>query len=160
MRMQHLIEIYHAVQDLWAFILTDHYPPDWCSAKPCPPNITVTHASVWTMLTCILMQDLIKLYHLVIKLWEFNNDRITTKERKEAQATGCLNMLWHQVFALDSAGFLSKHKRNRGFLAYAKHYHRETNYQWFHETKNMAHRQLELKSTSCWAKVGTFENKH
>ena len=112
------------------------------------------------MLTCICMQNLIKLCHLVIKLWEFNNDRITTKERTAAEATGCLNTLWRQVFALDSAGFLSKHKRKRGFLAYAKHYHRETNYQWFHETKKMAHRELELKSTSSWAKVGPAENKH
>ena len=37
---------------------------------------------------------------------------------------------------------------NRGFLTYAKHYHREINYQLFGETKKMAHRELELKSTS------------
>ena len=26
-------------------------------------------------------------------------------------STGCLNALWRQIFALDSAGFLLKHKR-------------------------------------------------
>ena len=142
--MQHLIEIYSAVKDLWAFILTDHYPPDWCSAKPCPPNITVTHASVCTMLTCIRMQNLIKLYHLVIKLWEFNNDKITTKERTAEEATGWL--LYVMTPNLCS-GFCWVSSWNRGFLTYAKHYHRETNYQWFHKTKKMAHIQLELKST-------------
>ena len=33
------------------------------------------------------------------------------KERTAAEATGCLNALWRQIFALDSAGFLLKHKR-------------------------------------------------
>ena len=115
------------------------------------------------MLTCIRVQNLIKLYHLVIKLWEFNNDRITAKERTAAETTGCLNTLWRQIFALDSAGFLSKHKRIKlynGISTYAKHYHRVTNYQWFHETRKMAHRELELKSTSNWAKVGSAANKH
>ena len=55
------------------------------------------------------MQNLIKLvYHLVIKLRAFNNDRITAKEWAAAKATGCLNALWRQIFALDSAGFLLK----------------------------------------------------
>ena len=54
---------------------------------------------------------LIKLvYHLVLKLWAFNNDRITAKEWTAAKTTGCLNSLWRQIFALDSAGFLLKHK--------------------------------------------------
>ena len=32
--MQNLIKIYHVVQELWAFSLTDHDRPDWCSTKP------------------------------------------------------------------------------------------------------------------------------
>ena len=56
------------------------------------------------------MQNLIKLYHLVIKLLEINNDRTTAKEWTAAEATGDLNALWRQIFALDSAGFLLKHK--------------------------------------------------
>ena len=71
---------------------------------------TVTHASDCTMLTCIRMQNLIKLYHLVIKLVAINNDRTTAKEWTAAEATGGLNVLWCQIFALDSAGFLFKHK--------------------------------------------------
>ena len=64
------------------------------------------------MLKCIHMQNLIKLvYHLVIKLRAFNNDRTTAKEWTAAEATGCLYALWRQIFALDSAGFLLKHKR-------------------------------------------------
>ena len=39
----------------------------------------------------------------------FNNDRITAKEWTAAEATGCLNALWRQIVALDSAGFLLKH---------------------------------------------------
>ena len=31
---QYLIKIYHVVQELWAFSLTDYDRPDWCSAKP------------------------------------------------------------------------------------------------------------------------------
>ena len=58
------------------------------------------------------MQNVIKLvYHLVIKLGAFNNDRITAKERTAAEATGCLYASWRQIFALESAGFLLKHKR-------------------------------------------------
>ena len=34
--MQNLIEIYHVIQELWAFLLSDNDRPDWCSAKPCP----------------------------------------------------------------------------------------------------------------------------
>ena len=63
------------------------------------------------MLTCIRMQNLIKLYHLVINLLAINNDRTTAKEWTAAEATGGLNALWRQIFALDSAGFLLKHKR-------------------------------------------------
>ena len=33
------------------------------------------------------------------------------QRRTAAEATGCLNALWRQIFALDSAGFLLKHKR-------------------------------------------------
>ena len=62
------------------------------------------------MLTCIRMQNLIKLYHLIIKLGAINNDRTTAKEWTAAEATGGLNALWRQIFALDSAGFLLKHK--------------------------------------------------
>ena len=49
---------------------------------------------------------------------------------------------------------------NIGFLTYVKHYHRETKYQYFGETKKMAHRELELKSTSSWATVNPAEKKH
>ena len=31
--MQNLIQIYHVVQELWAFSLTYHRRPDWCSAE-------------------------------------------------------------------------------------------------------------------------------
>ena len=58
------------------------------------------------MLTCIRMQNVIKLYHLVIKLGTINNNRTTAKEWTAAEATGCLNALLRQIFALDSAGFL------------------------------------------------------
>ena len=64
------------------------------------------------MLKCIRMQNLIKLvYHLDTKLGAINNDRTSAKVRTAAEATGCLNALWRQIFALDSAGFLLKHKR-------------------------------------------------
>ena len=51
------------------------------------------HASVWTILTCIRMQKLIKLYHLVIKLGAIDNDRTTAKEWTAAEATGGLDAL-------------------------------------------------------------------
>ena len=117
----------------------------------------------WTMLTCIRMQNLTRPYHLVINLGAINNDRTTAKEWTAAEATGCLNALWRQIFALDYAGFLLNTNvlsSKRVFLTYAKHYHRKTNYQWFGETKKMAYRELELKSTSSWAMVGPAENKH
>ena len=57
------------------------------------------------------MQNLIKLYHLVLKLGEINNDRTIAKEWTAAEATGDLDALWRQICALDSAGFLLKHKR-------------------------------------------------
>ena len=69
------------------------------------------HASVWTMLACIRTQNFINLYHLVIKLGAINNDRTTAKEWTAAEATGGLNALWRQIFALDSVWFLLKHKR-------------------------------------------------
>ena len=69
------------------------------------------HASVWTILTCIRMQNLIKLYHLVIKLGAIDNDRTTAKEWTAAEATSGLDALWRQICALDSAGFLLEHKR-------------------------------------------------
>ena len=53
----------------------------------------------------------IKLYHLVIELGAINNDRTTAKEWTAADATGGLDALWRQICALDSAGFLLKHKR-------------------------------------------------
>ena len=65
------------------------------------------------MLTYIRMQNLIKLYHLVIKLGANNKDRTTAKEWTAAEATGGLYALWRQICALDSAGFLLKHKRVR-----------------------------------------------
>ena len=57
------------------------------------------------------MQNLTKLYHLVIKLGAINNDRTTAKEWTAVEATGGLDALWRQICALDSAGFLLKHKR-------------------------------------------------
>ena len=33
------------------------------------------------------------------------------KEKTAAEATGCLNALWRQIFALEPAEFLIKHKR-------------------------------------------------
>ena len=63
------------------------------------------------MLTRIRMQNLIKLYHLVIKLGAINNDRTTAKEWTAAEATGGLDALRRQICALDSAGFLLKQKR-------------------------------------------------
>ena len=57
------------------------------------------------------MQNLIKVYHLVIKLGAINNDRTTAKEWTASEATDGLDALWHQIYALDSAGFLLKHKR-------------------------------------------------
>ena len=58
-----------------------------------------------------IMQNLIKLYHLVIKLGAINNDRTTAEKWTVAEATGGLDALWRQICALDSAGFLLKHKR-------------------------------------------------
>ena len=51
-------------------------------------TLSSQHASVWTMLTCIRKQNLIKLYHLVIKLGAINNDRTAAKEWTAAEATG------------------------------------------------------------------------
>ena len=48
------------------------------------------------MLTYIRMQNLIKLYHLVIKLGAIKNDRTTAKEWTAAEATGGLDALWRQ----------------------------------------------------------------
>ena len=48
---------------------------------------------------------------MVIKLGAINNDRTTAKEWTAAEASGGLNALWRQIFALDSVGFLLKHKR-------------------------------------------------
>ena len=58
----------------------------------------------------IARTPLIKLYLLVIKLLAINNDRTTAKEWTAAEAAGGFNALWRQIFTLDSAGFLSKHK--------------------------------------------------
>ena len=71
-----------------------------CYACQCLDNVDIIH-----------MQNLIKLYHLVIKLGAINNDRTTTKEWTAAKATGGLDALWRQICALDSAGFLLKHTR-------------------------------------------------
>ena len=56
------------------------------------------------------MQNLIKLYHLVIKLGAINNDRATAKEWTAAEATGGLDALWRQKINVLSS--------NRGFLTY------------------------------------------
>ena len=71
-----------------------------CYACQCLDNVDIIH-----------MQNLIKIYHLFIKLGAINNDRTIAKEWTAAEATGCLYALWRQIFALDSAGFLIKHKR-------------------------------------------------
>ena len=39
------IQIYHVVQELWAFSLTDHDWLDWCSAKPSSWKKVLMHAS-------------------------------------------------------------------------------------------------------------------
>ena len=41
--MQNLIQIYHAVQELWAFSLTGHNWLKWCSANPLPWKKAVTY---------------------------------------------------------------------------------------------------------------------
>ena len=46
-----------------------------------------------------------------MKLGAINNDRTTAKEWTELEATGGLDALLRQICGLDSAGFLSKHKR-------------------------------------------------
>ena len=56
------------------------------------------------------MQNLIKLYHLVIKLGAINNDRTTAKEWIAVEATDGLDALRRKICALDSAGLLLKHK--------------------------------------------------
>ena len=118
--MQILFEKYLVVQYLWAFILTDTYLPNRCLAKPRSPNETVTHASVWTMLTCKRMFNLIKLYHLVIKnncwttdshidygaqLHEYNQQQQNHRQRTDSSGNywwlKCFK--WHQIFALGSA---------------------------------------------------------
>ena len=40
-----LIQIYHVVQELWAFSRNDHDWLDWCSAKPRPWKRVLMHAS-------------------------------------------------------------------------------------------------------------------
>ena len=44
----------------------------------------------------------------VMSIQQRHNHR---QRRTAAEATGCLNVLWRQIFALDSAGLLLKHKR-------------------------------------------------
>ena len=62
-----------------------------------------------------------------------NQQRQNHRQRMEAaEATDGLNALLRQICALDSARFLLNTNvlsSNRGFLTYAKQYHRETNYQ-------------------------------
>ena len=69
--MQNLIQIYHVVQELWALSLTDHDQTNWCLTKPRPSKKAVTRASGSTMLTCIRMRNLIKVYYVVQELWGF-----------------------------------------------------------------------------------------
>ena len=49
-------------------IFTDHDQSESYSAKPCPSKKVVMHASGYTMLTCIRMQNVIKIYHVVQEL--------------------------------------------------------------------------------------------
>ena len=70
--MQNLIQMYHAVQVFWAFSLTEHNWLKWCSANPRPSKKAIAHAKGWIiMLTCICMQNLIKIWHVVQELWAF-----------------------------------------------------------------------------------------
>ena len=56
-----LIQIYHVVQELWAFSLTDHDWLDRCSAKPRPWKMFLCMPVVRRMLTCCI---------LVVTCWE------------------------------------------------------------------------------------------
>ena len=65
-------------------IFTDHDQPDRGSANPRTSKKDVAYASGYTMLTCIRMQNLIKIYHIVQELDAFS-----------------LTGLTHSVFGLD-----------------------------------------------------------
>ena len=75
---------------LWAFSPTDHGRSDWCSTKPCPSNTAVMHVNDYTMLTCIYNQNLIKIYHVVQKLWAFS---LTDNGRTDSQSDYNTNLL-------------------------------------------------------------------
>ena len=60
--------IYCVVQGLWAFSLTDHDRPDWCSAKPHPSKKNLLRMPV--VRQC--WQNLIKIYRVVQELWAFS----------------------------------------------------------------------------------------
>ena len=65
--MQNLIQIYHAVQELWAFSLNDHDWPDWCSAK-----LVHQKGMLRMPVVRLLMPNMIKIYHVVQELWVFS----------------------------------------------------------------------------------------
>ena len=62
------------------------------------------------MLSCIRMQKFDQTIPSGLQLGAINNDRTTAKERTASEATGGLDALLRQICALDSAGFLLKHK--------------------------------------------------
>ena len=59
-----LIQIYHVVQELWAFSLTDHACLDWCSANPGPRKKVFMHASGLTNVDMLPPCG-----HLLRKVW-------------------------------------------------------------------------------------------
>ena len=44
--LQDSFQIYHLIQEILSFSLTDHDRPSLCSAKPRPSQKAVTHANV------------------------------------------------------------------------------------------------------------------
>ena len=65
--MQNLIEIYHVIQELWAY---DRDLSDISLASPC--HLFASIISVSTMFKCISMQNFIKMYGTVHELWAFS----------------------------------------------------------------------------------------
>ena len=60
-----LIQIYDAVQELWAFSLTDHNRLKWCTANPRHQKGTPVIRSC--LYAFVYMQNLIKIYHALFK---------------------------------------------------------------------------------------------
>ena len=85
------------------------------------------------MYTYAKFDQIISSGYKVMSIQLRQNHRQRMDSTAAAEATGGLDALLRQICALDSAGFLLKNTNvlssNRGFLIYAKHYHRGTNYQ-------------------------------